>query len=160
VEGVAADLHFPPAMAAALPVGLAMARSVVCVCDGLRLADVVRDPCLRECSSAVPVVNHERSLVGMLPLDAIDAAANRPHDRFAFVSDRMTSSVSVHEGDRLGDAFSIMAGSRLRVVTVVGDGRRVVGMLRDVDAMHFVAHVARTGTRPPASKTDRTSPGF
>jgi hypothetical protein len=31
---------------------------------------------------------------------------------------------------------------------VVGEGQRVVGVLRDVDALRFVAHVARTAKRP------------
>jgi hypothetical protein len=41
-----------------------------------------------------------------------------------------------------------MCARRARELVIVGDEGEVVGLLRDVDAMRFVAHVTRTGTRP------------
>jgi hypothetical protein len=54
----------------------------------------------------------------------------------------------VDEGASLGDAFGAMTARHARELTVVGPDRDVVGTLRDVDALRFVAYVARTGMRP------------
>jgi len=143
------DLSFPPAAAAALPVGLALARPVVCLEDGLPWIEAARTPLLAHGLYGAPVVDRDGVLLGQLP-PAGPASGRQASalDGFALVAEHAVSAVSVHENASLGEAFATMGTRRVREVTVVGDGRRVVGVLRDVDALHFVAHVARTGTRP------------
>lgn len=147
IPGNAKDLSFPPAAAAALPVGLALARPVVCVEDCLPWVEAARTPLLPESPYGVPIVDRMGALVGLLPPTAL-ASVGWPRDRLASVADHAVFAVSVDERESLGDAFTKMGMRRMREVTVVGRGRRVVGVLRDVDALHFVAQVARTGTRP------------
>lgn len=148
VTGSAPDWASPAAIAAALPVGLALVEPVVSVRDTLPLADVAREPALLGWTSDVLVVNHERALVGILPAGAIAFTGNARDGRAASVADRAVSAVSVQETESLLDAFATMSVRRLRWITVVGEGLRVVGVLRDLDALRFVAHVARTSERP------------
>jgi len=147
--GNIADANFPPAVAAALPVGLALRRPVLCVEDNLPWVEVSRAPTLAGSQSAVPIVDHGGGFVGVLPVSAMDLASqNETADILASVADRAVSAAWVRESESLSDAFVTMGVRHLREVTVVGDEFQVVGVLRDVDALRFVAHVARTGKRP------------
>ncbi len=142
--------NFPPAAAAVLPVGLALARPVVCVDGRLPLVALARTPILWRSSSVIPIVDHDGRLTSFLPKIGMALAAlpgglvNGP----VFVADCAVSALSVHETASLHEAFAMMGRHRLREVTVVSDGGVVVGRLHDVDALHFVAQVARTRTRP------------
>jgi CBS domain-containing protein len=154
---------FPPAVAAALPVGLALVGPVVCVQDELPWAGVARSPVLSESLSGVPVVNGAGALVGLLPAASIALAGwNAAAPQTSFVADHAMSAATIHEVESLGDAFAKMGQCRLRELTVISDGLAVVGILRDLDALRFVAHVARTGARPRperAARSDRLSGG-
>jgi CBS domain-containing protein len=143
------DSGLPPAVASALPVGLALARSLVCVRDDLPWVQLARVPSLTASTSAVPVVDCGGAFVGLLPATEIARAVREgPGDPAACVSDRATSVVPLHETQSLGGAFAAMGARRARELPVVADGGSVVGVLRDLDALRFVAHMARTGSRP------------
>jgi CBS domain-containing protein len=143
------DVRFPPAVAAALPVGLALGQSIACVEDDLPWLAAMRVPVLRASLSGIPVVDHGGSLLGILPAPGITlAAAGAPPDPCLRVADCAQSLASVHEAQSLSDAFATMGARHARELPVVGEGGSVVGLLRDVDALRFVAHVARTGKRP------------
>jgi CBS domain-containing protein len=122
-------------------------RPVVCVQDELPWAGVARSPVLSESLSAVPVVNGAGALVGLLPAASI-ALAGWSAAHPSSVADYAMSAATIHEVESLGDAFAKMSQCRLRELTVISDGLAVVGILRDLDALRFVAHVARTGARP------------
>jgi hypothetical protein len=149
IAGNATAPSFPPTVAASLPVGLALVRRVVCVQDDLPWIEIVRAPMLPGGPCSVPVVDRRGAFVGLLPAMAIALAGRSLSvDRLSSVADRAVSAASVHECESLSAAFSAMSVRRARELTVVSDGRLVVGVLRDLDALHFVAHVARTGSRP------------
>jgi len=151
ISGSATDSRFPPDVAAALRVGVALARPVVCCEDSLPWIDGTRVSALRESSGAVPVVDRAGALLGILPAAAMASAGRGAiDDGVVSVADRAVSAVSVHERESLSSAFATMGSRRAREVTVVGDGHVVVGVLSDLDALHFVAHVVRTGMRPVA----------
>jgi len=153
IAGNANDLSFPPAAAAALPVGMALVRPVVCVEDSLPWVEAARTTLLPEGPYGVPIVERGGALVGLLPPAALaPGSGDWPVDPVGSVAGHAVSAVSVHESESLGQAFATMGMRRMREVTVVGDGRIVVGVLRDVDALHFVAHVARTGKRPASKR--------
>jgi CBS domain-containing protein len=141
---------FPPAVAASLPVGLALVQSLVCVEEGLSCVEMERTPILRGSRASVPVVDHAGALVGVLPApDAAPGGHRALPEPLVSVAQCAVSVASVHEAESLGDAFVRMGAHHARELPVVGDGRRVVGVLRDVEALRFVAYVARTGQRPP-----------
>jgi hypothetical protein len=149
IAGNATDTSFPPAVAAALPVGLALVRSIVCAEDNLPWVELARERMLTGSPCDVPIVDRGGALVGILPAAAMALAGrDAPVDRVASVADLTVSSASVHETESLGAAFAAMGVRHVRELTVVGDGLLVVGVLRDVDALRFVAYVARTGNRP------------
>jgi CBS domain-containing protein len=149
MAGHTAATSFPPTVAAALPVGLALTGKLVCVEDNLPWAvarSVLRGPAS---SHGVPVVDHGGALVGILPATAlVGAECGVPSADVMRAADRAVAAMSVHESESLSDAFTAMTARRARELTVVGDRLQVVGVLRDVDALRFVAHVARTGSRP------------
>jgi CBS domain-containing protein len=138
---------FPPDVAATLPVGLALWGPVVCVQGDLPLVDLPRALTLARNAGGVPVVDRVGALVGILPAAEI-AAGGTALDRLASVADRAVAAASVHETESLGRAFGTMGARHVREVTVIGDDLAVVGVLRDLDALRFVAYVSRTGTRP------------
>jgi len=149
IAGYGAVPSFPPAVAAALPVGLALGRQVVCLEDDLPWVDLTRALVLPAGPYGVPVVDHGGALVGILPATAIAHAEwGASRDGVVCVADRAVSAASVHETESLSDAFTTMSVRRARELIVVSDGLQVVGVLRDVDALRFVAHIARTGSRP------------
>ena len=141
---------FAPAAAAVLPVGLALTQSVVCVEGKLPWVAVARTPILCKSPSSIPVVDPDGRFMFLLSKELI-ALANRGGqvDGELTVADCAVFAIAVYESASLGEAFALMGRHRVRELTVVGDGGVVVGKLKDVDALHFVAHVARTGARPP-----------
>ncbi len=152
---------FPPAAAAVLPVGLVLARPVVCVDGSLPWEAVARTPVLLGSPGGVPVLDREGKLVLFLPRTTLALAGrSRLAGGPVSVADLAVTALAVHESASLRDAFAVMGRHRVREVTVVGDGGLVVGRLLDVDALHFVAHFARTGTRPaPDTATWRSGRG-
>ena len=147
--GHAAATTFPSTVAAALPVGLALTGKLVCFEDSLPWAVARSRPQVPASQHAVPVVDHGGALVGILPGTALTGAeCGVPGADATRAADRAVAATSVHESESLSDAFTAMSARRARELTVVGDRLLVVGVLRDVDALRFVAHVARTGSRP------------
>ena len=147
------EVRFPPAVAAALPVGLALVRPVVCFEDTLPWSEAERAPWLDASRYGVPIVDHAGALVGLLPSTQGAVAVGSWPGGAASVGDHAVSAVSVDEGESLGEAFALMGRHRVREVTAVGEGLRVVGVLRDVDALRFVAYVARSGGLPAFGRT-------
>ncbi len=146
----AAVSSFSPAAAAVLPVGLALTRSVVCVEGHLPWVAVARTPILCDSPNGIPVVGHDGRLMFFLSKERIALVGRGGQaDGQLTVADRAVLALAVYESASLGEAFAIMGRHRVRDLTVVDDGGVVVGRLNDVDALHFVAHVARTGARPP-----------
>lgn len=146
---------FSPAAAAVLPVGLALTRSVVCVEGKLPWAAVARTPILCESPGSIPVVDHDCRLMFLLSKERIALVGGVDHvNGQRTVAERAILGLAVYERASLGEAFAIMGRHRVRELVVVDDGGVVVGKLGDVEALHFVAHVARTGSRPPPHCAD------
>jgi CBS domain-containing protein len=140
-----------PGMAAvvvsSLPIGLAMAREVTCLAPDLPLRQVSTVVPVDPTSFGVPVVDDEGGLLGLLPRASVTIGL--PGSSRELVGARMTSpALLAHEQETLGVAFREMCSRRARELVIIGDQGQVVGVLRDVDAMRFVAYVTRTGTRP------------
>jgi CBS domain-containing protein len=133
-----------PAVAASLPVGLALAGTVFCVEKDASLRVALSAVPGQEREWGVPVVDRLGILVGHWSPSEPNLATFD-----ATVGEHMSPPTrAVYESETLGDAFAMMTARRLRGVVVLGERGEVVGVLRDVDALHFVAHVARTGLRP------------
>jgi predicted transcriptional regulator len=144
---------FSPAAAAVLPVGLALTQPVVCVESSLPWAAVARTPMLCESPGSIPVVDHDCRLMFLLSKEWIALAGRVDQSNgHRTVSDRAAFGLAVYERASLGEAFAIMGRHRVRELIVVDDRGGVVGKLGDVEALHLVAYVARTGTRPPAHR--------
>jgi CBS domain-containing protein len=134
-------------VAAVLPVGLALAHTVTCVANDVPLHQAARRVAMDASALGVPVVDAQGVLAGLLPRASVTLAMLASSGEV--VGDRMVAPMlSVLEGDSLGDAFRSMCARRLRELVVVSSTGQVVGLLRDVDAMRFVAHVTRTGVMP------------
>jgi CBS domain-containing protein len=138
-------------LAASLPTGLSLARPVVCVAYDASLSVAARALAMEPSAYGVAVVGDGDRLVGILPrataaLALLGASAQS-------VAEHMTVEwCSVEEGESLGAAFTTMTTRRAREITVVSDAREVVGTLRDIDALRFLAYVSRTGQRPPIER--------
>jgi CBS domain-containing protein len=130
-----------------LPIGLAMAREVTCLAPGLPLRQVAAAVTIDPGSFGLPVVDDEGGLLGLLPRASVTIGL--PGSSRELVEARMTApALLAHERETLGSAFREMCSRRARELVIIGDQGQVVGVLRDVDAMRFVAYVTRTGTRP------------
>jgi len=138
-------------VAATLPVGLSLGRSVVCLAYDAPLRVVARALEMEPSGYGVAVVDDDDRLLGILPrataaLAFLGSAADA-------VAEHMTVEWSVvDESESLGAAFGTMTSRRARELSVVGEGRAVVGTLRDIDALRFVSYVSRTGMRPPVDR--------
>ncbi len=137
--------------AATLPVGLALVRPVACVAFDAPLHLAARVLAAEPSAYGVSVVDAEDRLVGILPrataaLALLDSAADAVAEHMA------VGWASIEEWQSLRAAFGAMAARGARELTVVGEGRAVVGILRDIDALRFVAHVSRTGLRPAVER--------
>lgn len=134
-------------VAAALPVGLSLFRPAVCVMYDAPLAAAMRALAMESSAYGVAIVDEQQRLVGMLPrataaLALIQAGGDVTAEHMA------AEGGSIDEGQTLGAAFATMTGQHARELRVVGEGRAFVGVVRDVDALRFVAYVSRTGLRP------------
>lgn len=138
-------------VAATLPVGLSLGRSVVCVAYDAPLRVVARALEMEASGYGITVVDDKERLIGILPratatLAFLESAAEA-------VAEHMAVEWSVvDESESLGAAFGTMTSRRARELSVVGEGRAVVGTLRDIDALRFVSYVSRTGLRPPVER--------
>jgi hypothetical protein len=167
VECGCVDLHFSPAsdvrtpgrdpglgvveLAAMLPVGISLARPIVCVADdaSLKTAMIALD---REASAyGVAVVDKTGRWLGVLPRARAALALSRSESGCAAAHMAPEWGV-VDEGEALSRAFSMMMSRHTRELTVLDANGSVVGLLRDIEALQFVSHVARTGMRPPVGR--------
>ena len=138
-------------VAAMLPVGLSLVRPIVCVAYDAPLRVAARALEMTGSAFGVAVVEGEGRLVGILP--RATATLARLRSAADAVAEHMAVEWSVvDESESLGAAFGTMTARRARELSVVGEGRAVVGTLRDIDALRFVSYVSRTGLRPPAER--------
>jgi CBS domain-containing protein len=121
-------------IASILPVGLILVRPVVCLSSDVPLRIALRALAHEESAYDIAVVDEQQRLVGTLP------SAEATHVT--------TEWGSVDESASFGAAFGTMAARHAREVVVLGERRTFLGVVRDVDALRFVAHVSRTGSRP------------
>lgn len=131
-------------VAALLPVGLSLVEPVVCVSYDAPLRVANRVLALGPCNGGIAVVDEHHRFLGTLPRSKI---ALVPFDESAGMHATRGRS-AVEEGASLGAAFGTMAAAHLRELIVLSEGGTFVGVVRDVDALRFVAHVSRTGLRP------------
>lgn len=150
-----ATLRVPPThagaiagVAASLPVGLALTRAITSVRYDAPL-DVAMQVLTTEPSAfGLPVVDESGRFIGLLT--RASAALALTDGSQARVAGRMAVPTSaIDERASLDDAFAMMTQRRARELTVISESGQVVGTLRDVDALRFVAYVSRTGLRPP-----------
>jgi hypothetical protein len=144
--GSIATLRDVVAIAERAPVGLALARTTFCVaCDlPARAAfGVIRG---RSFAFDVPVVDERARFIGVLP--RAPTALGDLHATSGALALLDSSSVrAIDERASLGDAFARMCTHHARALTVIAGDGTVVGTLRDIDALHFVAHASRAGRR-------------
>jgi CBS domain-containing protein len=134
-------------IAASLPVGMCLMRTVVCIANDTTLAVAARGLDMEPSAYGVAVVDAEERFVGILPRAraALAVLQSRGEAATAHVaSERCT----VDERQSIGVAFATMTARHRRELIVTGDGGTLVGVVRDLDALRFVSHVARTGCRP------------
>jgi CBS domain-containing protein len=136
-------------VAASLPVGLSLVRPVVCVAYDAPLEAASRALRWEPSAYGVAVVDGAHRLIGILPRATAALALLGTSDD-AVAAHTTADWCSVTEVQTLSEAFAMMTSRRAREVTVVDADRAVVGTLRDIDALRFVAYVSRTGLRPPA----------
>jgi CBS domain-containing protein len=135
-------------VAATLPVGLSIVRPFVCVAHDAPLSVAMRALAMESSPYGVAVVDDDDRFVGMLV--RARAALALLHAEGEVAADHVTAGwCSVHEAESLGDAFVAMTARHAREVAVVSEEGALVGVLRDIDALRFVAFVSRTGQRPP-----------
>jgi predicted transcriptional regulator len=134
-------------LATRLPVGLSLSRTSVCVAYDAPLRIAVRALETETSAYGVPVVDERWRIVGILPRARVALALlEAQRDTTA---ELMASDWCAIEEDRsFHGAFETMSARHARELAVVNEHRVLVGTLRDIDALLFVAHVARTGLRP------------
>lgn len=138
-------------LAAMLPVGLSLVRPSVCVSRDAPMRVALCAPAIESNVYRIAVVDDQQRFIGMLA--RTNAGFARAHSSDAPVGAHVIEPGSVHEGGSLGAAFGTMASTHARELVVLGQGRTFSGVVRDVDALRFVAHVSRTGLRPPLDET-------
>jgi hypothetical protein len=138
-------------LAAALPAGMCLVQPVVCIAYDAPMSLAARALATEPSAYGIAVVGDGDRLVGILPRATALLALLGSSARS--VAEHMTVDwCSVEEGESLGAAFATMTARRAREITLVSDARAVVGTLRDIDALRFVAYVSRTGQRPPIER--------
>jgi CBS domain-containing protein len=138
-------------IAATLPVGLCLMRTVVCVANDTTMAVAARALDMEASAYGMAVVDEEDRFVGILPRARAALALLQPRGEMA--TEYVTSErCVVDERQTLGVAFSTMTARHRRELIVTGDGGALVGVVRDLDALRFVSHVARTGCRPAVER--------
>jgi hypothetical protein len=131
-------------VAALLPVGLSLVRPIVCLSHDALLRVASRVLALEPCTGGIAVVDERHRFLGTLARSKIALA---PHDQ-AVSMHATRRKDAVEEGASLAAAFGTMAATHVRELIVLGDGGTMVGVVLDIDALRFVAHVSRTGLRP------------
>jgi CBS domain-containing protein len=140
-------------MAATLAVGLVLTRSTTSIRYDVPIEIAQRVLATAPSAYGLPVVDEAGRFIGLLARAAAALTLTDPDRDGATVAGRMVSpTCAVDERTSLDVAFATMASHHARELTVVADDREVVGTLRDVDALRFVAYVARTGLRPPRDR--------
>jgi CBS domain-containing protein len=135
-------------VAASLPVGLALTRPVLCVRDDVPLRAAARVLHTKSVPVAAPVVDARGRLVGLLPRWTAQLGLDAGFADSIAMDHAREPTLCVEERETLGAAFTTMGARHVRELVVLGDDRQVVGTLCDIDALRFVAHIARTGLRP------------
>lgn len=135
-------------VAATLPVGLSIVRTIVCVAHDAPLSVAMRALATERSAYGVAVVDESDRFMGMLGRATASFASL--HSEGDPAADHMTTArCSVHERESLGNAFAAMTARHARELTVLSEDGVLVGVLRDIDALRFVSFVSRTGQRPP-----------
>ncbi|HTQ42100.1 MAG TPA: CBS domain-containing protein [Polyangiaceae bacterium] len=130
-----------------LPVGLSIARTVVCVAHDAPPSVAMRALAMESSAHGVAVVDESDRFMGMLSRTTVSLAYLHSGSRAA---DHVTAAwCSVHERESLGNAFAAMTAKHAREIAVLSEDGVLVGVLRDIDALRFVSFVSRTGQRPP-----------
>jgi predicted transcriptional regulator len=134
-------------VAAILPVGMSLVRPAVCISSDVPLRVAMHSFACDSTTCGIAVVDDEQRLVGVLPRAKVSLALANSIDDVAAA--HMTGDwKSIDEGASFGVAFGTLASTHARELIVLGQGRTFVGVVRDLDALRFVAHVSRTGSRP------------
>jgi predicted transcriptional regulator len=124
---------------------------VVCVANDTTLTVAARALDMEASAYGVAVVDQEERFVGILP--RARAALALLQYRGSTATGHVTSGAcTVDERQSVGVAFATMTARHRRELVVTGDGGTVVGVVRDIDALRFVCHVARMGCRPPVER--------
>jgi predicted transcriptional regulator len=134
-------------VAAILPVGLSLVRPVVCISSDAPLRVAMRTLAREPSIYGIAVVDEQQRFVGMLSRAKVTLAVVHASDDVT-EAHAITDWGSIDEGASFGAAFGAMAATHARELIVLGDKRTFVGVVHDVDALRFVAHVSRTGLRP------------
>ena len=137
-------------LAASLPVGLVLTRATTSIRFDVPIEVATRVLATEPSAFGVPVVDEAGRFVGLLARAAVALAFPDLDGTRETVAGRMASpTCAIDERTSLDMAFASMVSRRARELTVIGENREVVGTLRDIDALRFVACVSRTGLRPP-----------
>jgi CBS domain len=135
-------------VAAILPVGLSLVRPVICLSSDVPLRVAARTLAAEpSVAYGIAVVDESHRFVGVLPHSKVTIGLVSSLDDVAAMH-VATEWGSIEEGASFGAAFGAMAATHARELIVLGEGRRFVGVVRDIDALRFVANVSRTGLRP------------
>ena len=94
-------------------------------------------------SLGVPVVDRDHRLVGVLAGAAATLALLGASTTSTIGQYARPVTATLAESDSLGRAFRLMSSRHARELLVVDSERRVVGVLRDIDALMMVAAARR-----------------
>ncbi|MCC6557295.1 MAG: chloride channel protein, partial [Polyangiaceae bacterium] len=97
-----------------------------------------------------PVLSDEGKVIGTIDADILRAAAVSPElGEFAIAHDMMTHPASIEEADDLHHALQRLLEHDARALVVLGEGGRIVGVLREADVAraYHEATAARASDR-------------
>ena len=133
----------PGSLASRTSVGAVMSARVLCVDADAEVASLARIA-VQEACPGILLFDHDARLVGVLSRADLDAFERRGAQGAVLVRDLVHAGVrAVHESSSLADALSRMVHEHLRLLAVVDDEEFVVGLLSDLDALHWVTESAR-----------------
>lgn len=137
-------IHCTPALGSVGPAG-GPVGSDVCVGEAMGPSVVLVDACLPAgtLSRSLDVPGHRVAVVvddaqRAMGLIEVGVAAGALED--CSIEDLVRRVAPIHEGAPLAEAVERMVHERARALPVVDDDGRVVGLLTDLDALHWVAH--------------------
>ena len=99
----------------------------------------------------VAVVGGDHILVGLLHETVVAERCAKLADANVGVKAAMSSPLAVHEATPVRDALRFMAAAHLRQATVVTSAGVPLGVLRDVDALRWIAASEHRLSTPPRS---------